>query len=79
MEAPFIRPTNTLILEPLRLTAGARIAEVMLHKQPLPVPSLVANHVQYSHFAANSDGNDAQKNMDLHNFMAQMKRDLRLG
>jgi hypothetical protein len=36
MEAPFLRPTTTLILEPLRLTAGPRIAEVMLHQQPIP-------------------------------------------
>lgn len=38
IEAPFLRPMNTLILEPLRLTTGARIAEVMLHQQPLPDP-----------------------------------------
>lgn len=34
IEAPLLRPTNNLILEPLRLVAGSRIAEVMLHQQP---------------------------------------------
>merc|ERR1712232_364773 len=42
MEAPFLRPHNNLILEPLRLVAGRRIAEVMLNQEPREDPVQLA-------------------------------------
>mmetsp|Transcript_68700 Transcript_68700/g.108999 ORF Transcript_68700/g.108999 Transcript_68700/m.108999 type:complete len:314 (-) Transcript_68700:8-949(-) len=34
MEAPYLRPNNSLILEPLRLAVGRRITEVLMNEHP---------------------------------------------